>query len=170
MDEYTFKDLIIDPEAPGLENLIGKEVYFDDVPTHCIKWANEDYEVGILKDVRKDNPAPFFVKTSSGCVLNYPCIIPKKEESEPKYVPFKNRTEFIKAYRSVETEKLRDETAYLAKHGMWLRQKCDSEDSMILGISPDGVFVLDTFYTWELLIKDFLFFDGSPCGKLKKSK
>ena len=82
MDEYTFKDLIIDPETSGLENLIGKEVYFDDVPIHCIKWANEDYEVGILKDVRKDNPAPFFVETSSGCVLNYPCIIPKKEESK----------------------------------------------------------------------------------------
>ena len=37
MDEYTFKDLIIDPETSGLENLIGKEVYFDDVPIHCIK-------------------------------------------------------------------------------------------------------------------------------------
>ena len=85
MDEYTFKDLIIDPETSGLENLIGKEVYFDDIPIYCIKWANEDYEVGILKDVRKDNPAPFFVETSSGCVLNYPCIIPKKEEPKPEY-------------------------------------------------------------------------------------
>lgn len=170
MSEYTFADLIVNPETPGLESLIGKEVYFNDVPTFCIRNANDDYMVGILMSVHIWESAPFCVETPSGLLLNYACIIPKKEESEPKYVPFKNRTEFIKAYRSVETEKLRDETAYLAKHGMWLRQKCDSEDSMILGISPDGVFVLDTFYTWELLIKDFLFFDGSPCGKLKENK
>lgn len=170
MSEYTFADLIVNPETPGLESLIGKEVYFNDVPTFCIRNANDDYMVGILMSVHIWESAPFYVETPSGLLLNYACIIPKKEESEPKYVPFKNRTEFIKAYRSVETEKLRDETAYLAKHGMWLRQKCDSEDSMILGISPDGVFVLDTFYTWELLIKDFLFFDGSPCGKLKENK
>lgn len=170
MDEYTFVDLIINPETPGLEDLIGKEVYFSDIPIYCIRHANDDCKAGILIEIRKDYPAPFFVETPSGCMLNYACIIPKKEESEPKYVPFKNRTEFIEAYRSVETKKLRDETAYLAKHGMWLRQKCDSEDSMILSMSPDGVFVLDTFYTWELLIKDFFFLDGSPCGRLKENK
>lgn len=170
MSEYTFADLVINPETPGLESLVGKEVYFNDVPTFCIRNANDDYMVGILMGVHKGESAPFYVEAPSGCMLNYACIIPKKEETKPEYVPFKSKTEFIKAYKSVETEKLRDETAYLAKHGMWLRQKCDSEDSMILGISPDGVFVLDTFYTWELLIKDFLFLDGSPCGRLKENK
>lgn len=174
MSEYTFADLIANPEDPGLENLIGKEVYHSNVLLRCVAEANENIGVGILRGIRKGDYFPFYIETRSGRdSLNYACfacIIPKKEESEPKYVPFKNRTEFIKAYRSVETKKLRDETAYLAKHGMWLRQKCDSEDSMILSISPDGVFVLDTFYTWELLIKDFLFLDGSPCGRLKENK
>lgn len=153
-----------------MEDIIGKEVYYHDMPLLCLDYANNDCCIGTLKEICKDDFCPFRIETPGGDILRYACIIPKKEESEPKYVPFKNRTEFIKAYRSIETEKLRDETAYLAKHGMWLRQKCDSEDSMILGISPDGVFVLDTFYTWELLIKDFLFFDGSPCGRLKENK
>ena len=121
MDEYTFKDLIIDPETSGLENLIGKEVYFDDVPSHCIKWANEDYEVGILKDVRKDNPAPFFVKTSSGRMLNYPCIIPKKEELKPKYVPFESKEEFIEAFHYHDNANYSETEDILMNYGMWLK-------------------------------------------------
>ena len=58
MDEYTFENLIINPEAPGLEDLIGKEVYFNDVPIYCIKQANENYQIGILMDVRKEYSAP----------------------------------------------------------------------------------------------------------------
>lgn len=170
MSEYTFADLIINPETPGLEALIGKEVYCSDMPIYCIRWANDNYKVGILKEIRKNDFSPFYVETPGGRVLGYACIVPKKDHSKLEYTPFKSKTEFIEAYRSIETKKLRDETVYLAKHGMWLRQKCDSEDSMILSISSDGVFVLDTFYTWELLIKDFLFLDGSPCGRLKENK
>ena len=80
MGEYTFENLIINPETPGLDDLIGKEVYFNDIPIYCVRQANEDYKVGILRDVRKDYSAPFFVETSTGWMLNYACIIPKKEE------------------------------------------------------------------------------------------
>ena len=170
MDEYTFKDLIIDPETSGLENLIGKEVYFDDVPIHCIKWANEDYEVGILKDVRKDNPAPFFVKTSSGCVLNYPCIIPKKEEPK-KYVPFENGQEFFNSYLSVES-RLEKEDYFLSNHGIWLMDCENGDYFLVTEIWGDGV-VLGSNQTtthWDDLLEEFIFLDGSPCGKESKDE
>lgn len=170
MDKYTCKNLIIDPETQGLEDIIGKEVYANDVPLYCLKCANKNLQVSILREIRKNDFFPFRVEDPDGRILGFDCIVPKREEPKPEFIPFTSAEEFIEAYRSIETEKLRDETAYLAKHGMWLRQKCDSEDSMILSISPDGVFVLDTFYTWELLIKDFLFLDGSPCGRLKENK
>ena len=62
MDEYTFKDLIINPETPGLENLIGKEVYFCTVPLNCLRKANIDYEIGILREIRRDILFPFLLK------------------------------------------------------------------------------------------------------------
>lgn len=175
MDEYTFKDLIIDPETSGLENLIGKEVYFDDVPIHCIKWANEDYEVGILKDVRKGNPAPFFVKTSSGRRLYYPCIIPKKE-SKPEYTPFKSMEEFIDKYsevmKGVDYDSFEDGILYW---GIWLKYIDDTDKPVYILVSEikdEGV-RLDEHgcFTWEeLLSEGFLFPNDTPCGKLKESK
>ena len=169
MDEYTFKDLIIDPETSGLENLIGKEVYSDDVPIHCIKWANEDYEVGILKDVRKDNPAPFFVKTSSGCVLNYPCIIPKKEEPKPKYVPFESKEEFIDAFHYHDNDKYSETDDILLNYGMWLKS-IEYDYGLVARITDDAIKVGNSSLNWKYLLDHYTFLDGSPCGKLKESK
>ena len=169
MDEYTFKDLIIDPETSGLENLIGKEVYFDDVPIHCIKWANEDYEVGILKDVRKGNPAPFFVKTSSGCVLNYPCIIPKKEEPKPKYVPFESKEEFIDAFHYHDNDKYSETDDILLNYGMWLKS-IEYDYGLVARITDDAIKVGNSSLNWKYLLDHYTFLDGSPCGKLKESK
>ena len=42
MDKYTRENLIIDPETQGLEDVIGKEVYANDVPLYCLKCANEN--------------------------------------------------------------------------------------------------------------------------------
>lgn len=172
MNEYAFEDLIINPKTPNLESLIGKEVYCNDVPLACLDHANEHRGAGILREVRLESADyPFRVEIPEGGIFGFVCIIPKKEESEPEYVPFKSKEEFVEKYMQIK-----EGVAFgpfedsLLQCGMWLRQKCDSEDSMILSISPDGVFVLDTFYTWELLIKDFLFFDGSPCGTLVEAE
>ena len=172
MSEYVFEDLVMNPKSPGLESLIGKEVYCNDVPLACLDHANEHRGTGILREIRYESTDyPFRVEIPEGGILGFVCIIPKKEESEPEYVPFKSKEEFVERYMQIK-----EGVAFgpfedsLLQCGMWLKQKCDSEDSMILSISPEGVFVLDTFYTWELLIKDFLFLDGSPCGKLIKAE
>ena len=39
MAEYTYKDIIIDPEGPRLENAIGKECYLSDYPREALKHA-----------------------------------------------------------------------------------------------------------------------------------
>ena len=43
MNEYTFENLIMNPETPGLESLIGKKVYSGTAPLDCLKRANKDY-------------------------------------------------------------------------------------------------------------------------------
>ena len=169
MDEYTFENLITNPETPGLDDLIGKEVYFDDVPIYCIKWANEDYEVGILKGVRKDNPAPFFVKTSSGCVLNYPCIIPKKEGSKPKYVPFESKEEFIEAFHYHDNDKYSETDDILLNYGMWL-ESIEYDYGLVTRITDNAIKVGNSSLNWTYLLDHYTFLDGTPCGRLVEEK
>ena len=183
MSEYTFADLIVNPETPGLESLVGKEVYFNDVPTFCIRNANDDYMVGILMGIHKEESAPFYVETPSGCMLNYACIIPKKEESEPKYVPFENAEEFLDAYYHNEISNLDGIYHYLATRGIWLEDKGEDayymvaeiwDDGVVLGdnkmettkASSDKYFTINSTTTWGELFENYTFLGGSPCGKL----
>lgn len=80
MDKYTYENLVINPEARGLEDIIGKEVYYNDTPIRCIDRANENYPVGILKEIHKHSYYPFCVETPTAGMINFACIIPKKEE------------------------------------------------------------------------------------------
>ena len=184
MDEYTFENLIINPETPGLEDLIGKEVYFSDVPVYCIDRANKNYNVGILREVRENYAAPFFVETSNGCMLNYACIIPKKEEPKPKYAPFENAEEFLNAYYRNETENLDGVYHYLATRGIWLKDKRTEvavycmvtkvwDSGLVIcaaKMGTDGTVELDNIISWCELYESFTFLDDSPCGRLEESK
>ena len=173
MDKYTFENLIINPETPGLEGLIGKEVYFGYIPLYCVSLANENCKTGILKEVHKDYSAPFFVETPSGDIINYVCIIPKKEESKPKYVPFENQKEFVRAYQkfkeSIKYDTFEDS---LADYGIWVKNKNGISCAIVLEIWDEGVALggeTQSIY-WRDLFEYYTFPDGSPCGKLKESK
>ena len=184
MDEYTFENLIINPETPGLEDLIGKEVYFSDIPVYCIDRANKNYNVSILREVRENYAAPFFVETSNGCMLNYACIIPKKEEPKPEYVPFENAEEFLNAYYHNETENLDGVYHYLATRGIWLKDKSTEvpvycmvtevwDKGVIISdkkMSTTGILVFNNTTSWSELYESFAFLDSSPCGKLMGNK
>ena len=177
MSEYTFADLIINPETPNLESLIGKEVYFNDVPTYCIRNANDDYMVGILMGIHIWESAPFYVETPCGLLLNYACIIPKKEESKPKYVPFKSKEEFVERYKEVmevvEFDSFEDN---LFQCGMWLKHADDDPNKSVYRlvslIKDAGVRISEWgFFDWgDLLLAGSLFLDDTPCGKLVEAE
>ena len=175
MNEYVFEDLIINPKTPSLEGLIGKEVYFSDVPIYCIDRANKNYNAGILREVRENYAAPFFVETFSGEMLNYACIIPKKEESKPKYVPFESVNEFIDAYDYCVNYRISRgsvENKLLSYGGIWLKGKVSGFYYMVVEIRSDGVVLAgdqDVIF-WSELLKDYVFIDGSPCGRLVEEK
>ena len=177
MSEYTFEDLIVNPETPNLESLIGKEVYFNDVPTYCIRNANDSYMVGILMGIHIWESAPFYVETPSGCMLNYACIIPKKEEPKPKYVPFKSKEEFVERYKEVmevvEFDSFEDN---LFQCGMWLKHVDDDPNKsvyvLVSQIKDAGVRISEWgFFDWGVLLSaGFLFLDDTPCGKLVEAE
>ena len=166
MAEYTFENLIMNPETPGLESLIGKKVYSGTAPLDCLKRANKDYEVGILREIRKDCLCPFLVEVPNGMIFNYVCIIPKKEEQKSKYVPFQDGREFFNSYLSVES-RLEKEDHFLSNHGIWLKRRESDDLFMVVDIWDDGVVIGSNQFTtsWNDLSNDYTFLDSSPCGK-----
>lgn len=174
MNEYTYDDLIVNPNKEGIENLIGKEVYYSDIPLYCIRGANENYKIGILIEVRKNEAAPFYIEIPSmGCTLNYACIIPKKEEPKPKYVPFESQKEFLGAYQKFK-ESITCDTFEnnLADYGIWVKNKNGISCAMVLEIWDEGVALggeTQSIY-WRDLFEYYTFPDGSACGKLRETK
>lgn len=176
MDKYTYSNLIIDPTKEGIESLIGKEVYCHDNPCLCLKNANKkstDF-LGVLVEIHKYNNVPFCVKQKYG-VYKYTCIIEKKEESKPKYVPFESVEEFLDSY-FLNKEKYT--TGILLKlEGVWLREKETGALYMATEIWDEGLVIGDTKLTisgtnvfndmmeWDELFNKYSFLDGSPCGK-----
>ena len=183
MIEYTRKDIIMDPNDPRLERAIGKKVYSSSDINLVLNRANEcEYEM-TLTQVEDVDSEPFTVMNTDGTEYDADfIIIKKKEKSKPKYVPFKNITEFLDAYGSAPGC-LNEEAYFLSNHGMWLKDK-DRKGAyfMVTEIWNEGVVVSDIkmkttkegndeYYTtnesteWKELFEDYTFLDGSPCGK-----
>ena len=178
---YTYENIVIDPSKEGIESLIGKEVYCHENPYLCLKNANKkstDF-LGVLMKIHKDSNNPFCVKQNDG-VYKYPCIIEKKEEPKPKpkYEPFDNVTEFLDAYRRVERLRLKDENFYLSVRGIWIKDTETDAYCMVTEIWDMGIVignknitigettVFNDITSWEELLEDCTFLDGTPCGKL----
>lgn len=181
MTEYTYEDIIMDPEDPRLEGAIGKECYFSDYPKMLLSGArhNSPEYLDCLTDIRKEGACTFVDKNGSGWIL----IIIKKEEPKPKYVPFENAEQFLDAYYHNETNKLDGVYHYLATRGIWIKGKgeCTSyymvteiwDDGVIIGdskinttqVSSDRYFTANDTTEWEELFNNYTFLDGSLCGK-----
>ena len=179
MGEYTYDNVIIDPHKEGVRSLIGKEVYFEAKPFLCLKAANEKLasNLGILVEVYKDSINPFCVKGKSGS-YKYPCIIEKKEEPKPEFVPFKSADEFMDEYDnvnySINSGTL--ENKLLNYGGVWLKSKKDNSLCMVTGVSNSGLVICDkeritsepieynVRMSWAEILANFVFADGTPCG------
>ena len=190
MSEYVFEDLIMNPETPNLESLIGKEVYYNNIPLYCLKVANDNDGVGILREIRKDCCKPFYVEIPSiGTIVNYPCIIPKKEEPKPEFIPFTSAEEFIEAYDSANYSVSMGTMAnrLLNYGGIWLKGKDSRAYYMVTEIWDCGLVIddinmkttkieEDLYFTvngvthWDELFENYAFLDGSPCGKLEETE
>ena len=189
MNEYTWNEIIINPTSEDANNCIGKEVYASLSPIQCLRIANGNYEKKdrfFLDSINPDNNFPFYIKLVEAgnpniAYKSFPCIILKDEELEPKYVPFKDYGEFIKYYVSSTSDNSLDSKIF-SLGGIWLKQKNTNNYFMITGIQDDGVvlgnrklkttlYVVSGYHTsndtttWEELLNEYTFLNGSPCGK-----
>ena len=165
MAEYTYADIIMDPEDPRLDGAIGKECYFSDYPKKLLSSAIYDLPeyLDCLTDIRKEGTCTFVDKNGTKWAL----IIIKKEEPK-KYVPFETLYEFIESYKKAEERidysNIED---YIASCGMWLRFNNDDVMCAVTEIWADGVFLGHDHMKikWEELFNFYTFMDDSPCGK-----
>ena len=177
MAEYTYEDIIMDPEDPRLEGAIGKECYFSDYPKQLLNGArNNSLEyLDCLTDIIKEGACTFVDKNGSGWIL----IIIKKEEPKPEYVPFENAEEFLNAYdytnHSVENGSV--ENKLINYGGIWLKDNEIDAYCMVTEIWDTGVVignknitigettVFNDITSWDELLEDCTFIDGKTCGK-----
>ena len=185
MAEYTYDNILINPLKGGIENLIGEEVYFHNNPSLCLDYANKKStdHLGVLVKIRKNSLVPFTIKQGHS-VNEYSCIIEKKEEPKPKYVPFRSKEEFLERYMEVKDELGSDSfESSLLQCGMWIKVEGVSDgycmvteiwnDGIVLGYSklftiqevPGRYSTVTQTTSWDNLCKDFTFLDDTPCGK-----
>lgn len=148
MAEYTYKDVIIDPEDPRVE--VGKEYFFGDGPSHLLWGVRTGWEAGTLVKVCKDAPSedPFY-----NGAARFQCII-RKKEPEKKYVPFNLNDKSTRAKLRGAWVKVKDQTS-------WEEQITAINSSFIFigGNGEDGI-------NPDYLLNHYEFVDGTPCGKL----
>lgn len=164
MNNYTFADVIFDPTSEKARNHIGKMVYFADNPTDCLTYANSGYDdmAMILESIQLDSNFPF--RFGAHEEYYFSCIIPKKEEPEPEYVPFDNIEELIEA--SLEHNRSHS----LSKvHGIWLKNKEDGTTSLITSINENTNYLYFNLRAESLedIFCNYCFLDDTPCGKLQ---
>ena len=173
MAEYTYEDIIMDPEDPRLEGAIGKECFFSEYPKRLLNSAknNSPEYLDCLTDIRKEGACTFVDKNGSAWTL----IIIKKEEPKPEYIPFESVEEFLDEY-FLNKEKYT--TGFLLKlEGIWLREKETGALCMATEIWDEGLVIGDTKLTisgtdvfndttdWDELFSKYSLIDGTPCGK-----
>lgn len=148
MAEYTYKDVIIDPEDPRIE--IGKEYYFANHVKSVLSFANIDvgYSLSTLSAIKAKADYPFV--DSLG---NMNAFIIRKKESKNKWVPFD-------LSKAEDRQFLRDR---------WI--KCDKEESKITGFAlyDNGEWDIELpngYLNPKEMLALWTFLDGSPCGKL----
>ena len=169
MAEYTYEDIIMDPDDPRLEGAIGKECYFSDCPTKLLESAryNSALYLDCLTNISKEKACPFSDKNGSGWAL----IIIKKEEPKPKskFIPFESADEFIDAYDNANysVKNGTAENKLFNYGGIWLRNKNDDSMYMVIEIWNDGVVLgSDQIATpWKYILDEYTFLDSTTCGK-----
>ena len=160
MAEYTYKDIIIDPDSEEAKNAVGKICYFSNSPRNIL---SDIYCKSAVEGILTNMDDGYFEVDNEGY---WDCIILKKEEPKPEYIPFQDGREFFNSYLSVES-RLEKEDYFLSNHGIWLMDCENGDYFMVTEIWGDGVVLGSNQFTtsWNDLSNDYTFLDGSPCRK-----
>ena len=91
---------------------------------------------------------------------------------EPKYIPFPDPHEYPSHYGSTfECVVPTQYYFYRFLDGMWIRNVHTNTLCQVISIGASGVYVggLNHEVNWDNLYEDFVFLEGSPCGRRVKN-
>lgn len=159
MAEYTYEDIIMDPEDPRLEGAIGKQCYLSDYPKNALDYARNNSTVDRLKSINKESACPFVGEHKASWAV----VIIKKEEPK-KYVPFESKEEFIEAFHYHDNDKYSETDDILLNYGMWLKS-IEYDYGLVTRITDNAIKVGNRSLNWTYLLDHYTFLDGTPCGK-----
>lgn len=80
MNEYSYKDIIIDPNSNTAKKYLNKEVYVGENAFDLLRNANSNTKKTILKEIHPNMPNPFIVENEEGKLSCYDSIIPSIEK------------------------------------------------------------------------------------------
>lgn len=163
MAEYTYGNIVFNPTSEDAKSCVGKMVYYADSPNQCLRNANDNDFCGILQGIDEGTNCPFILRSG-----HWGCIILKKEESKPEYIPFGDMEEFVKA------SLIHNKNHYLAGTGIWIEKifKANNKPiclSMVSGYADKAILVDGYWIELDKILDSYRFLDGSPCGKLKET-
>ena len=166
MSEYTYKDVIIDPNDPRVE--IGKKYYFALGAQACIDYANRGCRLNTLDEIASEEYSPFITDEK-----DYPFIIRKKEKSY-----WERQAEWVEKEKPEEAEyipfDLSKEEDRDALRGKWVRDSRWGHEWMVEGFFIDEATGAGykaklsrkkAGFNGEQLLERYVFLNGSPVGK-----
>ena len=136
MAEYTYKDVIIDPTSEEAKNAVGKICYFSNSPRNIL---SDIYCKSAVEGILTNMDDGYFEVDNEGY---WDCIILKKEEPKPQYVPFKSKEEFIEAFHYHDNAKYSETDDILMNYGMWLKDKNSHEIFVVTGVFNQSIHIL----------------------------
>ena len=151
MSEYTYADVIIDPEDPRVEIKKGY-YYYGCTPKEVLEKANSNGSSFMLSSIDKSDDEPFWITVVG---TRATCII-RKKEPEKKYVPFDMSNDKDRQFLSCR----------------WIQRKNDTGTHiyMITGFHciPGSNLIAagNISVNPKDLLEKYEFSDGEPCGKL----
>ena len=131
----------------------------------------DDYWYDLMRDsvgkILKIKEISNFIMLDNG--INYPYFVLEKVEEppKPKYVPFESKEEFIDAFHYHDNANYSETDDILLNYGMWLKDRYSDAMFLVTGIFDKSIHVcdFDEDESWQEILNEYTFLDGSPCGK-----
>ena len=163
-DEYSYEDVIINPYLADVKAAIGKSCFFGDSPRDTMNVANTCKDEASTLTGIKDG---YFVDENG---TKWDCIIINRDKPKPEYVPFRNCSQFLDAYKSHRGDSLGNTPGcqLASLGGVWVKSIKGDFYATVMEVYSNGVVTRPDYelVTWSELYKIYVFPDGTPCGNV----
>ena len=163
-DEYGYEDIIINPYLADVKAAIGKSCFFGDSPRDTMNVANTRKDEASTLTGIKDG---YFVDENG---TEWDCIIINRDKPKPEYVPFRNCSQFLDAYKSHRGDSLGNTPGcqLASLGGIWVKSIKGDFYATVMEVYNNGVVTRPDYelVTWSELYKIYVFPDDTPCGNV----